>query len=62
MEELIKNEIEFCNEIDCEKNEHSQFIYDSRNDKSSLNLPYILMEYKQWLIEKGLVKEVNFKH
>lgn len=59
MEEIIKNEIEFCNEIDCEKNEHDQFIYESKNGKSGMNLPYVLMEYKQWLIDKGLVKDVK---
>ncbi len=59
MEEIIKNEIEFCNEIDCEKNEHDQFIYESKNGKSVMNLPYVLMEYKQWLIDKGLVKDVK---
>ena len=56
MKELIKNEIEFCNKIDCEKNEHEQFIYKSTSGKSVMNLPYVLMEYKQWLIEKGIVK------
>ncbi len=59
MEDLIKNEVEFCNEIDCEKNEHNQFIYESKNGKSVMNLPYVLMEYKQWLIDKGFVKEAN---
>lgn len=59
MEDLIKNEVEFCKEIDCEKNEHNQFIYESKNGKSIMNLPYVLMEYKQWLIDKGFVKEAN---
>jgi len=59
MEDLIKNEVEFCNEIDCEKNEHNQFIYESKNGKSVMNLPYVLMEYKQWLIDKGFFKEAN---
>ena len=54
-EELIKKEIEFCNEIDCEKNEHGQFIYKSTNGVSSFNLPYILQEYKQWLIDNKVV-------
>lgn len=57
--ELVKNEIEFCNEIDCKKNEHGQFIYESKNGKSTMNLPYALQEYKQWLIDKRLVKEVQ---
>jgi hypothetical protein len=56
MEELIKNELEFCKEIDAEKNEHGQYIYESKNKASSMNLPYILEEYKQWLIDKKIVK------
>ena len=59
IQELVKNEIEFCNEIDCEKNEHGQFIYESKNGKSTMNLPYVLQEYKQWLIDKRLIKEVQ---
>jgi len=58
-QEIIKEEIEFCESIDCERNESGQFIYDSRNKKSALNLPFILMEYKDWLIEKGIVKAVS---
>lgn len=57
--ELIENEIKFCNEIDCEKTENDQFIYDSRNGVSTLNLPYVLIEYKNWLIEKKLVKALK---
>jgi len=59
LQELIKNEIEFCNEIDCEKNEQDQFIYESKNGKSAMNLPYVLQEYKRWLIDKRLVKEIS---
>ncbi len=59
MEELIKHELEFCKEIDAEKNEHGQFIYESKNKVSSMNLPYVLEEYKQWLINKKIVKLVQ---
>lgn len=59
MQEIIKNENQFCTEIDCEKNGHNLFIYDSSNKKSTINLPYVLLEYKQWLIEKGIVQEVK---
>jgi hypothetical protein len=52
IDQMIKDEIEFCNEIELEKNEHSQFIYESKTGKSSINLPFILQEYKEWLIEK----------
>jgi hypothetical protein len=58
IQELVKKEIEFCNEMHCEKNEHGHFIYESKNGKSTINLPYVLQEYKQWLIDKGLIKEV----
>jgi hypothetical protein len=57
IKELIKDELEFCKEIECEKNEHDQFIYISKNGASSMNLPYVLQEYKQWLIDKKIVKE-----
>ena len=56
----IKLEDEFCESIDCERTEDTkQFIYDSRNDKSAMNLPYVLLEYKQWLVDKGLIKELK---
>jgi hypothetical protein len=59
--EIIKNEIEFCNEINCDKNEHNQFIYESKNGKSSINLPFILEDYKEWLINKGIIKKNKVK-
>jgi len=60
VQDLIKREDEFCESIDCERTEDTkQFIYDSRNDKSAMNLPYVLLEYKQWLIDKGLIKELK---
>ena len=57
---LIEREDEFCESIDCERTEDTrQFIYDSRNDKSVMNLPYVLLEYKQWLIDEGFIKELK---
>ena len=56
IDQIVKDEIEFCNELELEKNEHSQFIYESKNGKSSINLPFILQEYKEWLINKKIVK------
>ena len=56
---IIKNENDFCESIDCEMNEFKLFIYDSRNTKSVINLPWILLEYKQWMIEKGFIKWVK---
>lgn len=57
IEELIKSELQFCEEIECEKNEHGQFIYESSNGNHSMNLPYILQDYKQWLIDNKILKE-----
>ena len=57
---LIEREDKFCESIDCERTEDTkQFIYDSRNDKSVMNLPYVLLEYKQWLIDEGFIKELK---
>jgi hypothetical protein len=58
MENFIQDEIKFCDEIDCEKNKHGQFIYTSTNQVSSLNLAYTLHEYKQWMIDNKIVKEI----
>lgn len=58
IETLVQKEIEFCAETEMEKNEHGQFIYKSTNSASSINLPYILLEYKQWLIENKIVRAV----
>lgn len=55
--DLVKDEVKFCNEIACEKNEHGNFIYSSTNGASTINLPYILMEYKQWLIDNKILKK-----
>lgn len=59
MVDTIKNELEFCNELELEKNEFDQFIYQSKNSKSIINLPYILQDYKQWLIDNYIVKEIK---
>lgn len=59
-QELIDRENEFCESIDCRKTEDTeQFIYDSRNNKSVINLPYVLLEYKKWLITKGFIEELK---
>lgn len=52
VENLIKIEREFCDSIDCETNEFGNFIYESQNGISKINLPYILLEYKQMLIDE----------
>ena len=47
----ITNENRFLKSIDAEKNENGQYIYQSMNGHSSMNLPYVLKEYIQWLSE-----------
>lgn len=53
--ETVQNELDFCEENDFEKNDHGLFIYKSMNGISSINLPYILADYKEWLIENELI-------
>jgi len=57
--ELIKREDEFCESISCERNESQQAIYYSKSGKSMMNMPYILHEYKQWMIEQGYIIQVK---
>jgi hypothetical protein len=45
----IKKQIAFCKSIDAETNEKGQYIYESTNKASKISLPYILLEYEQWL-------------
>lgn len=58
IKKLAEKEIEFCAETEMEKNENGQYIYKSTNGASSVNLPYILLDYKQWLIENNILKTV----
>jgi len=57
-EEMLKHEIKFCEQIEAVKNKHDVYIYTSTNGHSSFNLPCILQEYKEWLIENKIVKEI----
>lgn len=59
LDKLIENEVKFCEELQCEKNEHDLYIYKSINGAHSMNLPCILEHYKEWLIENGLVKKIE---
>jgi len=54
---LLKNETEFCEENEYEKNEHGAYIYVSTNGDSSIRLDMILHSYKEWLIDNNIVKE-----
>ena len=48
IKESIKNELKFCREIDCEKNDNGQYLYHSTKNNSWINLPCVLSEYKDW--------------
>lgn len=56
LNDLIKDEIDFCKSIDAEMNEKHQYIYESKNMKSVVNLPFILKEYREWLIDNNKIK------
>ncbi len=57
MKEMLKNELEFCQEMEFVKNEHGQHIFVSQDGVQSMNLPFILNDYKDWLIEQKIVRE-----
>lgn len=52
----LKNELDFCKEIEAEKNEHGNYIYISADGNDMINLPYILQEYKEWLLVNNMVQ------
>jgi hypothetical protein len=55
-QELIANEKKFCEENDFRKNSHGVFVYSSTDGASHINLPFILQDYKEWLIDNKIVK------
>lgn len=57
IEETVINEEKFCKELEFVTNEHGVYIYKSQNLVSSINLPYILRHYKDWLIENNIVND-----
>jgi len=59
LKEYVKHETKFCEEHDIEKNEHGVYLYISQNGVSQLSLDFILREYRDWLIEEGIVKQVR---
>lgn len=48
-------EKKFCEEFELKQNEHKQYIYSSTDNTSLINLPYILLEYKEYLLEQNLI-------
>lgn len=56
--ELIFYENKFCeSELEGVKNENGVFIYKSANGVQSINLPCVLRDYRDWLIEQGILYE-----
>lgn len=58
-EEEIEIAKKFCKYIDCEMNEHGQYIYISKNGASHISLPHILLEYLDWLKTGALTNTPN---
>lgn len=53
------NETIFCNERELVKNEHGVFLYVSKDGKDAMDVASMLEDYKEWLIEKKVVKLTN---
>lgn len=62
IDDLLKNEIDFCEERGFQKTTEGVFIYVSKNGMEYMNLPAILNDYKDWLIENNIVKNVIDKN
>lgn len=57
--ELVKTEREFLAEMETEKNDNDVYLFISENGKEHLSLDLYLLDYKQWLIEKGIVIQIS---
>lgn len=55
----IEKEKEFCDLNEFKKNEFEQFIFQSPCGENIINLPYILEEYKEFLINEGILIKTN---
>lgn len=53
IDSIVEKENKFCEENKFEKNEYGVFIYKSSNGFSSINLPYILKDYKDEYLENN---------
>jgi hypothetical protein len=59
MENTLKNERLFLEENDSLKNANGAYLYKSESGNDILLLDYYLKDYKDWLIENGIVKLVE---
>lgn len=53
----LKHETKFCMDNDMETNQNGVFIYFSASGHHHINLPYILSDYRDFLIQQGIVKD-----
>lgn len=58
LEKLVRNEVAFCEENEFVANKNGAFIYESQNKEHMIFLPVILLNYKEWLIDKKIVKAI----
>lgn len=55
--EDIKHETKFCRDLEMETNENGVFLYTSASGNHSMSMPYILSDYRDFLITQGIVKD-----
>lgn len=53
---IDNDEKRFCEKLECSKNKADVYHYISEDGLHHLNLPFILLDYKEWLIKNGIVK------
>ena len=58
LKEMVKSEKEFLESVNASKNEQGVYLYLSKDNNNRILLDYFLLEYKEWLIEKKIVKEI----
>ena len=52
----LESEHEFLTENDTIKNEHGAYLYASKCGHDQLLMDFFLKDYKDWLVENGIVK------
>jgi hypothetical protein len=55
----LKHEIKFCLDRDMETNEHGVFLYTSSNGNHLMNMPFILSDYRDFLVNQGIAKDLQ---
>ena len=56
--EMVKTERKFLEQQEAEKTEAGVYVFTSSNGNEHISLDFYLLEYKQWLIENKIVKEL----